>query len=121
MKQGRERKWAWRAGIEYPSPLVPARLSAAFRYAGVGQGEGDQVSRRVGLRADPSPAGTVACPTNNRGSTVALCLVLLALHVLAGPAFAQPCEKPTSERIGLLVGDARCWAVLFPDRKRRAA
>ena len=34
---------------------------------------------------------------------------------------AQPCEKPTGGRIGLLVGDARCWALLFPDRKRRAA
>ena len=34
---------------------------------------------------------------------------------------ATPCEKPASERIGLLVGDARCWAIFFPDRKRRAA
>ena len=34
---------------------------------------------------------------------------------------ARPCEKPPSERIGLLVGDARCWAIFFPDRKRRAA
>ncbi|HET7362356.1 MAG TPA: hypothetical protein VFJ70_02170 [Burkholderiales bacterium] len=34
---------------------------------------------------------------------------------------ARPCEKPASDRIGLLVGDARCWAILFPDRKRRAA
>ena len=34
---------------------------------------------------------------------------------------ATPCEKPPSDRIGLLVGDARCWAIFFPDRKRRAA
>jgi hypothetical protein len=34
---------------------------------------------------------------------------------------AKPCEKPPSDRIGLLVGDARCWAIFFPDRKRRAA
>ena len=34
---------------------------------------------------------------------------------------ATPCGKPSSERIGLLVGDARCWAIFFPDRKRRAA
>jgi len=34
---------------------------------------------------------------------------------------AKPCEKPPSDRIGLLVGDAGCWAIFFPDRKRRAA
>jgi hypothetical protein len=34
---------------------------------------------------------------------------------------AQPCDKPSSEGIGLLVGDARCWEIYFPDRKRRAA
>jgi hypothetical protein len=34
---------------------------------------------------------------------------------------ASPCAKPAGERIGLLVGNTRCWAVLFPDRKRRAA
>ena|SRR3981081_1624704 len=33
---------------------------------------------------------------------------------------AKPCEKPASEGIGLLVGDARCWGMFFPDRKRRA-
>ncbi len=34
---------------------------------------------------------------------------------------AEACEKPSSDGIGLLVGDARCWAIFFPDRKRRAA
>ena len=34
---------------------------------------------------------------------------------------AKPCEKPSSASIGLLVGDARCWAIFFPDRRRRAA
>ena len=34
---------------------------------------------------------------------------------------ATPCEKPPGDRIGLLVGDARCWTIFFPDRKRRAA
>jgi hypothetical protein len=34
---------------------------------------------------------------------------------------AKPCAKPTSDRIGLLVGDARCWSIFFPDRRRRAA
>ena len=34
---------------------------------------------------------------------------------------AQPCDKPPGDGIGLLVGDARCWEILFPDRKRRAA
>ena len=40
---------------------------------------------------------------------------------LAGFFGATPCEKPASERIGLLVGDARVWAILFPDKRRRAA
>jgi hypothetical protein len=34
---------------------------------------------------------------------------------------AEPCDKPPSEGIGLLVGDARCWEICFPDRKRKAA
>jgi hypothetical protein len=34
---------------------------------------------------------------------------------------ARPCDKPPSDGIGLLVGDARSWDVFFPERKRRAA
>ena len=34
---------------------------------------------------------------------------------------AQPCEKPSGERIGLLVGDAHSWSIFFPEKKRRAA
>jgi len=34
---------------------------------------------------------------------------------------AQACEKPSGEGIGLLVGDARCWSIFFPEKKRRAA
>ncbi|HYR34634.1 MAG TPA: hypothetical protein VEQ87_10120 [Burkholderiales bacterium] len=34
---------------------------------------------------------------------------------------AEPCEKPPSDGIGLLVGDSRCWGIFFPERKRRAA
>jgi hypothetical protein len=34
---------------------------------------------------------------------------------------AIPCDKPPSDGIGLLVGDARSWELLFPERKRRAA
>lgn len=34
---------------------------------------------------------------------------------------AKPCAKPQDEGIGLLVGDARCWEIHFPDRKRKAA
>jgi hypothetical protein len=34
---------------------------------------------------------------------------------------ATACDKPSSDGIGLLVGDARCWAIFFPERKRRAA
>jgi hypothetical protein len=34
---------------------------------------------------------------------------------------AKPCAKPPAEGIGLLVGDARCWEIYFPDRKRKAA
>ncbi len=29
---------------------------------------------------------------------------------------ATPCEKPSIENLGLLLGDARCWDVLFPSR-----
>ena len=38
----------------------------------------------------------------------------------AASAFAKtilgvsPCEKPSREKLGLLVGDMRCWNVLFP-------
>jgi hypothetical protein len=34
---------------------------------------------------------------------------------------AKPCDKPTGEGIGLLVGDARSWEIYFPERKRKAA
>ena len=34
---------------------------------------------------------------------------------------ARPCEKPSSDGIGLLVGNARSWGIFFPDGKRRAA
>ena len=34
---------------------------------------------------------------------------------------ARPCAKPPGEGIGLLVGDARCWEICFPERKRKAA
>ena len=40
---------------------------------------------------------------------------------LAALFSAIPCEKPSSDGIGLLVGDARCWEIYFPDRKRKAA
>jgi hypothetical protein len=32
---------------------------------------------------------------------------------------AEPCDKPPSDGIGLLVGDARSWAMFFPDRAPR--
>lgn len=41
--------------------------------------------------------------------------------MLAALFRAQPCEKPSGDGIGLLVGDARSWAIFFPERKRRAA
>jgi hypothetical protein len=34
---------------------------------------------------------------------------------------ALPCDKPPSDGIGLLVGNARSWEIFFPERKRRAA
>jgi hypothetical protein len=34
---------------------------------------------------------------------------------------AVPCDKPAADGIGLLVGDARCWEIYFPERKRKAA
>ena len=38
---------------------------------------------------------------------------------LAGLFGAEPCAKPPSDGIGLLVGDARSWAIFFPDRGQR--
>jgi hypothetical protein len=32
---------------------------------------------------------------------------------------AKPCDKPPSDGIGLLVGDARSWAIFFPERAKR--
>ena len=40
---------------------------------------------------------------------------------LAALFSSSPCEKPASDGIGLLIGDARSWGIFFPDRKRRAA
>ena len=34
---------------------------------------------------------------------------------------AIPCDKPSSDGIGLLVGAARSWEIFFPERKARAA
>jgi hypothetical protein len=34
---------------------------------------------------------------------------------------ASPCDKPPSDGIGLLVGNARSWEIFFPERKRPAA
>ncbi len=28
---------------------------------------------------------------------------------------AEPCEKPSREGLSLLVGDPRCWVVIFPE------
>lgn len=33
---------------------------------------------------------------------------------------AKPCDKPSSEGIGLLVGDARAWKLFFPERLRKS-
>ena len=33
---------------------------------------------------------------------------------------AGPCAKPSSEGMRLLIGDARCWEIYFPDQVRRA-
>ncbi len=30
---------------------------------------------------------------------------------------AEPCEKPSRNGLGLLVGDPRCWTLLFPESK----
>jgi hypothetical protein len=32
---------------------------------------------------------------------------------------AQPCEKPPSDDIRLLVGNRRCWEIYFPDKHCR--
>ena len=40
---------------------------------------------------------------------------------LAALFSAVPCDKPPSDGIGLLVGNARSWEIFFPERKHRAA
>ena len=37
------------------------------------------------------------------------------------PALYAASGQPSSDGIGLLVGNARSWEIFFPDRKRRAA
>jgi hypothetical protein len=32
---------------------------------------------------------------------------------------AEPCDKPPSDGIGLLVGAARSWTIFFPERTQR--
>jgi len=39
--------------------------------------------------------------------------------MLAALFQAKPCGKPSGDGIGLLVGDARCWELFFPERQRR--
>lgn len=38
---------------------------------------------------------------------------------LASLFAATPCEKPSGEGIGLLVGDARAWKAFFPEKLRK--
>ena len=39
-----------------------------------------------------------------------------AAHELAEAFDADPCERPQWHGLGLLVGDPRAWAVLFPEK-----
>jgi len=42
-------------------------------------------------------------------------------EVLAQAFGAIPCAKPSSEKIGLSVGDTRAWDRYFPDRRSQMA
>ncbi len=57
---------------------------------------------------------------DRRANTVTVYFSPRALH-LAALFEALPCDKPSSEGIGLLVGAQRSWGIHFPDKKRRAA
>lgn len=38
-----------------------------------------------------------------------------AAAALAQQVGAKPCERPSTQELDLLAGDASCWAALFPD------
>lgn len=43
-----------------------------------------------------------------------------AAHSIAKMFNATLCEKPSSDDLGLLAGDWRCWQTFFPERVQRA-
>ena len=67
------------------------------------------------------PAGMAVFSHCDRRSNAVTAYFSPAAARLAAFFVAQPCAKPGGEGIGLLVGDARCWEIHFPDRKRKAA
>jgi hypothetical protein len=71
--------------------------------------------------ASGQPAGMAVFARHDRkANRVTAYFSPRACH-LAALFSAVPCDKPPSDGIGLLVGNARSWEIFFPERKRRAA
>jgi hypothetical protein len=71
--------------------------------------------------ASGRPSSMAVFSRHDRQANVVTAYFSPAAVRLAGLFGATPCDKPTGERIGLLVGDARSWEIHFPEKKRRAA
>jgi hypothetical protein len=71
--------------------------------------------------ASGQPVGMAVFSRYDRGANQVTAYFSPGASRLAALFSARPCEKPPSDGIGLLVGNARSWGIFFPDRKRRAA
>ena len=71
--------------------------------------------------ASGRPAGMAVFSRYDRHANLVTAYFSPGASKLADFFDAKPCDKPASDGIGLLVGDARCWEIYFPDRKRKAA
>ena len=67
------------------------------------------------------PAGMAVFTRHDRASNAITAYFSPAALQLAAFFKAEPCEKPASDGIGLLVGNAQSWQILFPDKRRHSA
>ena len=65
------------------------------------------------------PSRMAVFSRHDRAANVVTAYFSPATAQLAAFFGAERCDKPGSEGIRLLVGDARCWEIYFPDKPRR--
>jgi hypothetical protein len=88
---------------------------------------GDGASRRIQQMFQPifvasgQPSHMAVFSRYDRKANVVTAYFSPGASRLAAFFKAEPCDKPASDGIGLLVGNARCWEIYFPGRKRKAA